>query len=67
MQKVEYSLNAERWQTIYPKDGIFDSRTEDFELTLAGDALAKGVIIRAVDAKNNAATSRGNIPAAGNR
>ena len=67
VQKVEYSLNAERWQTIYPKDGIFDSRTEDFELTLAGDAMAKGVIIRAVDAKNNAATSRGNIPAAGNR
>jgi sugar lactone lactonase YvrE len=56
VQKVEYSLNAERWQTIYPKDGIFDSRVEDFELTLEGDALAQGVIIRAIDAKNNIAT-----------
>ena len=33
-QKVEYSLDAQRWQVIYPKDGIFDSRTEQFELTL---------------------------------
>ena len=62
VQKVEYSLNAERWQPIYPKDGIFDARTEDFELTLDGDVPAGGVIIRAVDARNNPATSRGDVP-----
>jgi hypothetical protein len=58
VQKVEYSPAAERWQTIYPRDGIFDSRVEVFELTLEGEALTQGVIIRAIDAKNNAATSR---------
>ena len=24
-QKVEYSLDAQRWQVVYPRDGIFDS------------------------------------------
>ena len=67
VQKVEYSLKAERWQTLYPKDGIFDSRVEDFELTLEGDALAEGVIIRAIDAKNNVATRHADAPPERNR
>jgi hypothetical protein len=56
---VEYSVDAERWKPIYPKDGIADSRVEEFELVLEGDAAVAGVIIRAVDASNNIATSRG--------
>ena len=32
VQKAEYSLDGDRWQTIYPKDGIPDSRLEQFEL-----------------------------------
>ena len=27
VQRVEYSLDADRWRPIYPKDGIADSRT----------------------------------------
>ena len=50
MQKAEYSLDGDRWQTIYPKDGIADSRFEQFELVLEGDAGARGVILRAADA-----------------
>jgi hypothetical protein len=57
IQKVEYSLDGQRWQVIYPKDGIFDSRTEQFELTLDNASAAKGLIIRAYDAKNNSATA----------
>ena len=34
MQRVEYSLDADRWRPIYPKDGIADSRAEEFELVL---------------------------------
>jgi SMP-30/Gluconolactonase/LRE-like region len=56
IQKVEYSLDAQRWQVIYPKDGIFDSRTEQFELTLESGVAARGLIIRAYDAKNNSTT-----------
>ena len=57
VQKVEYSLDAQRWQMIYPKDGIYDSRTEQFELTLDSASAVKGLIIRAYDAKNNSATA----------
>ena len=63
MQKVEYSLDGDRWQTIYPKDGIADSRFEQFELVLEGDAAARGVIIRATDALNNVTSARGEAPA----
>jgi len=57
IQKVEYSLDAQRWQMIYPRDGIFDSRVEQFDLTLDADVAARGFIIRAYDTKNNSATA----------
>ena len=41
VQKAEYSLDGDRWQTIYPKDGIPDSRVEQFELVLDGDRNAR--------------------------
>ena len=47
VQKADYSLDGDRWQTIYPKDGIADSRFEQFELVLEGEAAARGVIVRA--------------------
>jgi len=59
LQRVEYSIDAERWKPVYPKDGIADSRLEEFELPLEGQAAVTGVIIRATDAMNNIATSRG--------
>jgi hypothetical protein len=46
---------------VYPRDGIFDSRSEQFELTLQNGDGAKGLIIRAYDAKNNSATARGDV------
>jgi hypothetical protein len=64
VSKVEYSLDAQRWQVIYPRDGIFDGRTEQFELTLDSADAAKGLIIRAYDAKNNSATARGEVTTA---
>jgi len=67
VQKAEYSLDGDRWQTIYPTDGIADSRFEQFELTIGGDAAARGVIIRATDALNNVTSARGEAPAAPRR
>ena len=64
VQKVEYSLDGDRWRTIYPKDGISDSRLERFELVLDGDAGTRGVVIRATDALNNVASARGEGPPA---
>ena len=61
VQKAEYSLDGDRWQTVYPKDGIPDSRFEQFELVLEGDLGTHGVIIRATDALNNVASARGDV------
>jgi len=63
VQKADYSLDGDRWQTIYPKDGIADSRFEQFELVLDGDATARGVILRATDTLNNVSSTRGEAPA----
>ena len=61
VQKADYSLDGNRWQTIYPKDGIADSRFEQFELVLDGDAV-RGVIVRAADALNNVASASADVP-----
>ena len=63
VQKAEYSLDGDRWQAIYPKDGIPDSRLEQFELVLDGEPGTHGVIIRATDALNNVASARGDVAA----
>lgn len=63
VQKVDYSLDGDRWQPVYPRDGIADSPFEQFELTLDGEAAARGVILRATDALNNVANARGEPPA----
>jgi hypothetical protein len=61
VQKAEYSIDGDRWQVVYPRDGIADSRAEQFELVLEGEAAARGVIIRATDALNNIANARGEL------
>jgi hypothetical protein len=58
VQRVEYSLDADRWRPLYPKDGIADSRVEEFELTIETDTADKAIILRAVDMMNNVATAR---------
>jgi hypothetical protein len=57
--RVEYSTDANRWRVLYPKDGIPDSRTEEFELVLEPGTPPTSVILRATDAMNNTATSVG--------
>ena len=42
VQRMDYSLDATKWRPIYPKDGICDSRVEQFELSLEGDAAGRG-------------------------
>ena len=62
VQRVEYSLDADRWRPLYPRDGIADSRTEEFELTLDQDVSEKAIILRAFDGMNNVATARAEAP-----
>jgi hypothetical protein len=62
VQRVEYSLDASRWRLVYPKDGIPDSRREDFEVALDDTEVGRSVIIRATDAMNNVATAVAEVP-----
>jgi hypothetical protein len=57
VQRVEYSLDASRWRVVYPKDGIADSRREEFEVTIGEAEVGRSVIIRASDTMNNVATA----------
>ena len=57
VQRVEYSLDASRWRVVYPRDGIPDSRREEFEVMLDETEAARSVILRATDAMNNVATA----------
>ena len=57
VQRVEYSLDASKWQTAFPVDGIPDSRREDFDVTVEEAAAAQSIIIRVTDTMNNVATA----------
>jgi hypothetical protein len=57
VQRVEYSLDASRWRIVYPKDGIPDSRREEFVVSLEEGETGRNVIIRATDAMSNIATA----------
>ena len=57
MRRVEYSLDASRWRVVYPKDGIPDSRREEFEIVLDEAETGRSVIVRATDAMENIATA----------
>lgn len=54
--KVEYSADAKEWIRLTPIDGIADSRDETFKLK-RDDVNGKFVVVRAVDAHYNIATS----------
>jgi sugar lactone lactonase YvrE len=56
--RVEYSLDAQRWQTAFPRDGILDARQESFELRLEADAAGRTLVVRASDALGNVGTGQ---------
>jgi WD40 repeat protein len=58
INRVEYSIDAQRWQTAFPRDGILDARQESFELRLEADAAGRTLVIRATDALGNVGTGQ---------
>ena len=56
VRRVEYSLDTEQWRLLFPRDGIADSRTEHFSVTVDPDDLDR-LVLRATDAMDNAATA----------
>lgn len=57
VQRVEYAIGGERWQVIYPADGLSDSREEVFEIRLPSAADRARLVIRATDVLQNVATA----------
>lgn len=60
VRRVEYALGGERWQVVYPVDGLSDSREERFRIPLPTAADRARLIIRATDVLQNVAT-RGDV------
>ncbi|MCE2542068.1 MAG: hypothetical protein J4F30_01315 [Acidobacteria bacterium] len=56
VRRVEYSLDTEHWQVLFPLDGIADSQTEQFNVTVDADSIER-LVLRATDAMDNAATA----------
>ena len=54
--KVECSSDGQEWRTVFPTDGIADSRTERYEVTLDQPLGPRGLTIRVTDSMNNMMT-----------
>ncbi|MEW6321470.1 MAG: hypothetical protein AB1635_10315 [Acidobacteriota bacterium] len=61
VSRVEFSLDAQRWQTAFPLDGILDSRQERFEIRVDAGATGRTVVVRALDAMANAGTAEARL------
>ncbi len=55
LDRVEYTVDAERWQAAWPADGIADERVERFEITVSAADLER-LVVRVTDAMKNIAT-----------
>jgi len=58
VSRVEYSVDAQRWVSAFPRDGILDGRQEQFEIRLDADAAGRTLVIRATDALGNVGTGQ---------
>lgn len=62
VQVVEYSGDGQRWVPVFPTDGIADSRSEHYVVTLDGPIGPRGLTLRATDTMNNVATAQVSAP-----
>ena len=54
---VEYSVNAREWVRVEPEDGLSDSRTETYRITLPPADRGGYLLVRATDASRNVAAA----------
>ena len=59
---VEFSQDGQRWRSVFPVDGIADSRTEHYELPVDGELGERGLTLRASDSMNNVSTTHVDPP-----
>jgi sugar lactone lactonase YvrE len=63
VQRVEFSQDGQQWRAVFPVDGISDSKSEHYELSLDGELTEQGLTLRATDAMNNTSTAHVDAPA----
>jgi sugar lactone lactonase YvrE len=59
---VEFSQDGQRWRSVFPVDGIADSREEHYELPVDGELGDRGLTLRASDSMNNISTAHVDAP-----
>src|SRR5262249_5341409 len=57
IERVECSRDGQQWWTVFPLDGIADSKTERYEVRVDGEIGPRGLSVRATDSMNNVATT----------
>ncbi len=58
IQRVEFSQDGQHWRSVFPVDGIADSKFERYELSIDGELGERGVTLRATDSMNNVSTAQ---------
>lgn len=61
LDRVEYAIGGQPYQTIAPVDGVADSREEKYALTLPAGTPLSRVMIRATDSMQNTSTQAASI------
>ncbi|MDE3156122.1 MAG: hypothetical protein KGN76_13525 [Acidobacteriota bacterium] len=56
VQRAAYALDGQAWHPLYPLDGIADSQTEQYRITLPLSRLNSTIVVRALDSMNNVAS-----------
>jgi len=64
IQRVEVSQDGLAWRPAFPRDGIADSKFEQYDVAIEGELGPRGLSIRASDAMNNVATAHVDAPRA---
>ncbi len=62
VQRVEFSQDGQRWRGVFPVDGIADSISEHYVLSIEGELTERGLALRASDTMNNGATAQVDAP-----
>jgi hypothetical protein len=62
VQRVEASQDGQGWHSVFPVDGIADSRAEHYEVVVDGELGERGLTVRASDSMNNVATTHVDAP-----
>jgi hypothetical protein len=58
IERVECSRDGQQWWPVFPRDGLADSKTERYEVSIEGTLGPRGLSVRATDAMNNVSTTQ---------